>query len=105
MDPRNSEVLEAVSHFVERLRRSGLRVDAVYLYGSHATGTAHRDSDIDVAVISSDFTGDWLEDQHKVAVARLQSDVRIEPVRFRPEQFREENPLAWEIKQTGIRIA
>ena len=68
-------------------------------------GTDHRDSDIDVAIISSGFTGDWLEDHREVAAARLKSDVRIETVRFRAEQFRDENPLAWEIKQKGIRIA
>lgn len=90
---------------MEQSERSGLRVEAVYVYGLHATGMAHRDSDIDVAVISSDFTGDWLEDHRKVARVRLKSDVRIEAVRFRPEQFRDENPLVWEIKQKGIRIA
>ena len=52
---RNSELIEAVSQFVEQLELSGLRVEAVYVYGSYATDTAHRDSDIDVAVISSDL--------------------------------------------------
>jgi hypothetical protein len=34
----------------------------------------------------------------------LRSDPRIEPVRFRPEQFCDEHPLAWEIKTKGKRL-
>lgn len=100
----DGSVLKAVSGFLERLRKSGLRLEAAYLYGSHASGTARLDSDIDVALISEDFSGNWLEDHEKTVGALLKCDVRIEPVRFRPEEFRDENPLAWEIKTRGIKL-
>ncbi len=104
MDREDGDILKAVNHFLEEVEGSGLRLMAAYLYGSHAQGTARPDSDIDVALISEDFTGNWLEDHRKIVGALLRSDPRIEPVRFRPEQFRDEHPLAWEIKSKGKRL-
>ena len=31
-------------------------------------------------------------------------DVRMEVIGFRPEQFRDENPLAWEVKTRGLQL-
>jgi predicted nucleotidyltransferase len=104
MDREDGDVLKAVTHFLEAVEGSGLRLVAAYLYGSHAGGTARADSDIDIALISRDFTGDWLEDHRKIVDALLRSDPRIEPVRFRPEQFYDEHPLVWEIKKKGTRL-
>ena len=104
MDVEEGDVLKAVTRFLEEVEGSGLRLVSVCLYGSHAEGTARPDSDIDVALISGDFTGDWLEDHRKIVDALLRSDPRIEPVRFRPEQFYDEHPLVWEIKKKGKRL-
>lgn len=51
------KVLNIIRFFEERLRESGLSVDKIILFGSSARGAAGEDSDIDVAVISSDFRG------------------------------------------------
>jgi predicted nucleotidyltransferase len=39
-----------------------LKIDKVYLFGSYAKGTPHKDSDIDVAFVVNHFEGDffWL---------------------------------------------
>jgi predicted nucleotidyltransferase len=103
MDRTDDTILKLVSDFLERLQRSDVRLEEAYLYGSHAAGRARPDSDIDVALVSDDF-GDWLEDQRRIVDALLSSDVRIEAVRFRPEEFRDENPLVWEIKTQGIKL-
>jgi predicted nucleotidyltransferase len=103
VDQRDSDVLKAISGFLEALQRSDIRLKAAYLYGSHATGEARPDSDIDVALISEDF-GDWLEDHKRIVGALLSCDARIEPVRFHPKEFCDENPLAWEIKTKGVRL-
>ena len=100
----NGEVMKAVRCFLEALQRSGVRLSAAYLYGSQASGETRPDSDIDLALISEDFTGDWLADQRKVLPALLESDARIEVVRFRPDEFNDESPLAWEIKTKGKKI-
>jgi predicted nucleotidyltransferase len=51
-----AELNEAIAKFVALLEK-GIRIEAIVLFGSHARGTAHEDSDIDLAVISPDFEG------------------------------------------------
>jgi len=53
---------------------------AIVLYGSHAKGEAHEESDIDIAVIFDSFSGDWLKTSNRLW--RLTEDISlyIEPV-------------------------
>jgi len=103
MDSDKSDILKIVSEFLETLQRADVPLEAAYLYGSHATGRARMDSDIDVALVSSVFSDDSVG-QEKVIDALLLSDTRIETVRFLPDEFRDENPLVWEIKNSGIKL-
>jgi len=97
----NAQALSAARRFVRAIQSLGIRLEAAYLYGSYAKGYAHQDSDIDVALVSPDLTG-WVDDWEKMRPAVLEMDSRIEPVRFHPDSFVNENPLAWEVKTTGI---
>jgi len=83
------------------VEQSGIHLQAAYLFGSYAKGTARAESDIDVALVSKDFTG-WVDDLQLIKPAILSMDSRIEHVRFRPDSFCNENPLAWEVKTAGI---
>ena len=44
------EVVEILMKFQKALEKKGIRVTKIVLYGSHATGKFHQDSDIDVAI-------------------------------------------------------
>jgi len=98
---KNGSVLKVARSFVRAVEQSGIRLEAAYLFGSYAKGTARADSDIDLALVSPDFSG-WVDDLDKIRSALLSRDVRIETVRFHPDAFRDENPLVWEVKSTGI---
>lgn len=50
-------VVEIVARFRRGLEARGIRPQKIILYGSNATGVATPDGDIDVVVISSDFSG------------------------------------------------
>lgn len=76
----------------------------MFLFGSTAAGTAEDDSDIDIAVIADDFTGDSIEDTFRLMKTRRKIDLRIEPHAFLPSEFHAGNPFAAEIMRTGIRI-
>jgi len=76
----------------------------MFLFGSTAAGTAGEDSDIDIAVIADDFTGDAVEDTFRLMKTRRKIDLRIEPHAFLPSDFHAGNPFAAEIMRTGIRI-
>lgn len=73
----------------------------VYLYGSYSKGTAHKDSDIDVAVIVPKIDGDFLMLSaylwHKV------DDVNflIEPILM---EDGEPSPLFEDVMKTGVAV-
>lgn len=98
----NRDVLRVTKQYLAALRKSGLQIQAAYLYGSQAKGTAHEWSDIDVAIVSPNLSGDWHDDLVRLNLVANQVDNRIEAVGYLPENFRDESPLAWEIKTTGI---
>lgn len=101
MARKNDLALHAAQAFVRDVQRSGVRLTAAYLFGSHAKGRARPDSDIDVALISPDFTG-WVDDLDLIKDALAARDPRIEYVHYNPRQFRRQGPLAREIASTGI---
>lgn len=103
IEPR-ARVIEKVHIFLDKLCDEGVDIEAAYLYGSQATGLPHRDSDIDVAIVSPDLSGDQVQDWMRLNRIATRIDVRMEVIGFRPEQFRDENPLAWEVKTTGIAL-
>ncbi|WP_423222792.1 nucleotidyltransferase domain-containing protein [Candidatus Amarolinea aalborgensis] len=98
------QVILKVQELRRILRAQDLDMIAVYLYGSYAAGTADADSDIDVAVVSPDLTGDRLQDWVRLTTLATRLDARFEVIGFRPEQFRDEHPLAWEVKTRGILV-
>jgi uncharacterized protein len=98
------DVIASVQRFlaVVGLRR---HVDAAYLYGSQAVGSARPWSDIDVAVVSPDFSEDLFQERLELMYVAAAIDDRIEPYPFTIERFNLNNPLVSEIRRTGIRLA
>lgn len=50
-------VTEIVNQFHQNIEKRGIKLLKVILYGSHADGTSCEESDIDIVVISEDFSG------------------------------------------------
>lgn len=84
--------------------KAEMDVKQVYLYGSYARGCHSPDSDIDVAVVGDDFSGDPVDDTLRLMRIRRSIDYRIEPRPFKTSEFIATNPLAREIMSTGIRV-
>jgi uncharacterized protein len=97
------DVLVSVERFLAFVRQR-LRVDAAYLYGSQAVGSAHPWSDIDVAVVSPDFSDDLFRERVVLMLWAAAIDDRIEPQPFTPERFGPNDPLADEISRRGVRL-
>jgi predicted nucleotidyltransferase len=76
----------------------------VYLFGSWVQGNANFDSDIDIAVIADDFTGDPVDDRLALMRLRRTVDLRIEPVPFLTHDFVPTNPFVGEIIKKGVRV-
>ncbi len=69
----NTLILDTVRRFIMKLDEDGIHVEAIYIFGSHAKGKDHIFSDIDLAVISSDFTNDRFEE--RVRLMKLSSSI------------------------------
>ncbi len=98
----NALIINTVKRFLDKLNANGINIEAAYLYGSYVKGIQHKWSDIDVAIISSDFDEDRFDERVRLTMIASEIDDRIEPVPFRPDTFVDEDPLAWEIKKEGI---
>lgn len=93
------------SKYAKNVAESGIKIKALYLFGSRVKGTSWRDSDLDVCVVSDDFGDDMVE--NRVRLMRLvdYKGILIEPHPMKVEDFEDKyNPLAVEVKRTGIRV-
>jgi predicted nucleotidyltransferase len=97
------DVIASVERFLAAVRER-IRIDAAYVYGSQVLGSARPWSDIDVAVVSSDFSNDLF--QERIALMRWAAEIddRIEPQPFTPDRFGPNDPLASEISHSGVRL-
>lgn len=53
----DAKVIEAVNFFKMILESEGIHINDLILFGSSSSGTFNPGSDIDIAVISDDFSG------------------------------------------------
>jgi predicted nucleotidyltransferase len=84
--------------------KTNIKVKKMYLFGSYVKGTNHIDSDIDIAVVSDDFTGDCMDDRLILMRLRRDIDLSIEPHAFFHKDFNKNFPFAKEIIEMGIRL-
>jgi len=81
------EVGEIIRRVVKELG-SSIRVDRAILFGSYINGTPRKSSDVDVAIISPDFSGVPLwRRQEMLAESLPNADVRLSPLGYSPEEF------------------
>jgi HEPN domain-containing protein len=98
-----ASIAKSVERFLAEVKRRQ-RVAAAYLYGSQTKGIAAEWSDIDLAIISPDFSADLFQEQLNLMRLAAQIDDRIEPRPFRPDDFNTTEPLVNEIKRTGVQV-
>lgn len=98
MDKRRA--ISLAERFVRKLPVE-YKVKKAFLFGSFAKGSAHKYSDIDVAVVLS---GRFDTFDMRVNLMRLRRDVDvvIEPHPISEKEFNTANPLANEILKYGI---
>ena len=104
MAAKANSVIAIVKKYIQELERNRILISEAVIFGSHARRAAKPHSDIDVALISNAFTGDRFEDRRKIVPLRRKIDSRIEPIPFKPEDFKNGGMLAEEIKKTGITV-
>lgn len=97
--------LKVINKYVNLLKQEGVDVSKVILFGSYAKGTAKPESDIDIAIISSQFGKNNLKEMMFLRRIALKIDSHIEPLPFSPEDIDDRySTLAQEIIKYGITI-
>jgi len=75
----------------------------IILFGSYAKGNFNDDSDIDIAVVFTDFAN-RVDRQFELMKLTRNVDSRIEPHPFRENEFELSNPVVNEIVKYGQEI-
>lgn len=98
--------INLINKYVTLLKKKGIKVSQVILFGSHAKGNAKPDSDIDIAVISSQFGRNNLKEMMLLRKLALEIDSHIEPLPFSPQDLEDRySTLSQEIKKYGVLLA
>lgn len=95
-----------IKEFVKELKRQEIKVTKVILYGSRVSGKAHKDSDIDVAIVSPSFGKDSYKEGARLFIIAGKIDPRIEPVAISEKSYKNDTwiPLIYEIRTKGIEL-
>lgn len=98
------EIMESINKYIEKISKY-YKIEAIILFGSYAKGTQNEDSDIDIAIISSDFK-DIFDDMADLIGYTWKIDTRIEPHPISKEDYEKiATPFVQEVIDTGIKVA
>lgn len=97
--------LNKAKDFVNLIILEGVPIEKAFLFGSYSKNETNSDSDIDVALISSFFTGFGFEDRKYFSNIITQKPfLEIETKTYSSEYFLKGDPFTQEILKTGINI-
>jgi len=100
----DAKILKQIKEYIAILSKH-YKINAVYLFGSHAKGKTHKWSDVDLAIVSDDIK-DRISDMARMFVLAKNIEVNIEPHPYNTKLFKaNEYVLVDEILRTGIRVA
>jgi len=97
-----TEVLNIAQKYAE-IVKDVFGYQKIILFGSYTKGNSHKYSDIDIAVIFSDYTN-RLDMQLELLKLTRKVDTRIEPHPFLEKEFEISNPFVNEIITYGQEI-
>jgi len=108
MDSPGSKVAAIIDRYRQQLGLMGIDVVEVILFGSHAWGAPHADSDIDLLIVSPDFEPMTTRERLELlgmAAARIWEP--IEALACTPNELARAEPatLLEHIARRGLRVA
>ena len=101
------KIKKNVKEYVQLLKTDGFVIEKVILYGSYAKGTYHKNSDIDICLISKKFGKDpHREGKYLFRKLWQLKNANLEPVGYSPKDFykKDSSPLINEIQKSGTEL-
>ena len=106
MSSAKDKAINKAKKLMRLLKTNGIDVYEVYLFGSSVINKTGEYSDIDIAVVSKDFTGMPFYDVKKISKFRRAVDLKLEVHPFSLDDVLNNPPLFFvDIKNRGIRIS
>jgi len=99
-----NEALSVGKLFAEQIREQVDSEALIFVFGSAVKGTAHLGSDIDIAVVSKIFDGDFIREAGRVSSLAQSVCDEIEIHALAPFDWRMGDPHILEIQKWGIKI-
>jgi predicted nucleotidyltransferase len=97
------EIVKSLSEFIRNRVSNKLDLQEVLLFGSYAKGTQHKDSDIDIALVSERYSEcDYLKEYVKAAMLFHDFSFDIEAHLLCPEDLSDDTLFAREVREHGI---
>jgi uncharacterized protein len=101
----DKETDRTIAEFVRLVRFNYPGFNKAVLFGSFAKGLQHGDSDIDLALVFNKLDErERFDLQVQLMLLAVKIDSRIEPHPISLEDFKSGNPMAFEIRKTGIEV-
>ena len=97
-------VIEKIELFLNELKNNQIHIERSILFGSYVKGTYNEWSDIDLAIVSDDFSGNSFEDKCQIRKFKSKSSWDISPLPFRKDDFEKSIFARDEIIKNGIII-
>ncbi len=92
--------IKTAEEFISACIKSGVNIERALLFGSYAKNEQHKFSDIDIALISNQFTLNFLNNNKLTSKINIYYP-DIEVHHFNTNYFNTGDPFIYEIKETG----
>ena len=89
--------------FVEACKNKGIAIEKAILFGSVAKGRQHEYSDIDLALVSNQFSKNFISNTKMTTPVNIKFPA-IEVHHFNNDYFKQGDPFINEINATGLVI-
>jgi len=103
----DQQAIQIARRFGELVKKQGIPVQQVLLFGSRAKGSWRPFSDVDICVVSPQFGQNVSEDMGMLLrlTVQLKSPLPIEPIPFAPGDLEDKfSTLATEIRKYGVTV-
>jgi uncharacterized protein len=104
MDKIPDKIIINIKMLIDELNRNKFYIESAILFGSYAKGNYNEFSDIDLALISKDFSGNMFNDKESIRKYVVRVNTDISPIPYRPEDFTSDDLFVREIIESGIWI-
>jgi len=101
-----SNIIKLIEDFIKLVKEDNIQIEKVILFGSYAKGSYHKDSDIDLAIISPDFKdNEYIKNMSKLLLKASELGADIQTLPFSIEDYSDPIGIMEEILRTGVEIA